>query len=193
VAQHQALLAETKRLKEFRESQLETLQASLKEKEQKMLQISSFKGYEAMEKEIFEAKQAINTVEEQLLEQMENLEQISEKTTQLQTQFHDKESEFSQFEATLADQQAVCEQEQRALLESRNKVFPSISQELYQQYEFIRKRYPEALCAVSKGVCGGCRLSLPPQVKLQLAKAEKFLHCPSCQRLIYDTLHVAEK
>ncbi len=61
-----------------------------------------------------------------------------------------------------------------------------VSPEHLNLYDSLRsKRQGQAVVKVERGLCQGCRISLPTKV-VQLARtAQKPVQCPSCSRILY--------
>jgi len=42
-----------------------------------------------------------------------------------------------------------------------------------------------AIVAVSRGICSGCHMNIPPQLYNELQRSEQILCCPNCNRILY--------
>ncbi|MBT3182776.1 MAG: hypothetical protein HN337_09775, partial [Deltaproteobacteria bacterium] len=60
-----------------------------------------------------------------------------------------------------------------------------LDKKIVRKYDFIRKRYVEALSTVENGACHGCSTRIPPQLLNEMLRGEELKHCPSCQRLLF--------
>jgi len=61
------------------------------------------------------------------------------------------------------------------------------------QYDYLRKRKSdgEALSKITGTMCGACRLTVPPQSVVEVAKG-RLVTCESCQRILYRDETAAE-
>ena len=54
-------------------------------------------------------------------------------------------------------------------------------------------KYGLAVTGVTRGVCRGCNMNIPPQMFNQLLKEEELLSCPTCNRMMYHLPEVEER
>ena len=66
-----------------------------------------------------------------------------------------------------------------------------INTPVLRKYDMLReRRNGKAIVPVTKGVCQGCFMSIPPQQFNDILRGDKMLNCPTCQRILY---HQPEK
>src|SRR5262249_15362910 len=91
-------------------------------------------------------------------------------------------SEEEAFRLKLAElEKEVADQEQ-----ARKAACAGIPDQLLRKYEHVQKKKRGlAVVAVKNGICGGCNVSLPPQLTNIMARFDSFESCPQCHRLLY--------
>jgi hypothetical protein len=53
-------------------------------------------------------------------------------------------------------------------------------------YERLRPlKRGQAVARIERGVCGGCRITLPTTVQQRARAGGQVLRCPSCERILY--------
>ena len=78
-------------------------------------------------------------------------------------------------------------QEDSAVLEEKRQGITSLVDTVHLRlYDTLRiARQGQAVAKVERGICQGCRISLPTKV-VQLARtAQQLVQCPSCSRILY--------
>lgn len=155
------------------------------EKEKRLYAIKTQKEYQATLKEIAKVKQENKQRESRILALLEETEKNNAETTQLKSNLADKEGEFRKVETELNGKKEALIQEQAGLREKRPRLLESLHPELLKKYDVVKKRFPNPVAAVLKGVCQGCNMNVPPQVYNEMLKVNDLRHCPNCHRLIY--------
>ncbi len=61
----------------------------------------------------------------------------------------------------------------------------SVDEEVFSIYERVQRiRRGNGIAVVKDLLCGGCFVSIPPQLAIRLDKMEEILTCPSCSRIL---------
>lgn len=180
-----AQLDEAEKARRKDELDLSTSAEELRQKESRLYAIKTNKEYQAVLKEIAEAKRVNKEREESILGYMEKIEELQKKIAQLEKDFSDKKATFEKESETIrAEENELKKQieEQRA---NRPEVESKLDKKLLRRYDHIRQRYTDALVKVVRGVCQGCSMNVPPQLFNEMLKFKELKDCPSCRRLIY--------
>ena len=180
-----AELAELEASKKEDEANLAESSEKLQAREARLFAIKTNKEYQATVKEISEGKRLNREREDRILQSMEKNEELTKKIEQLETTFADKDSVYSEKKSVL-DQEEV---ELRKLMEvsgaDRPGVVESIDPKILRKYDFIRKRYVDALVEVVDGVCSGCSTRVTPQTYNEMLRQNELKSCTNCQRLVF--------
>jgi len=178
-------VADAEKVKRHEELELAATLEHAKQREAKLYAIKTTKEYQAALKEIAETKKANKEREDRILGLMEQIETLSKKITQLDTDLADKEAAYrTESEKVKMDEEEL--HKTKATYEARRPaIIAQLDKKIVQKYDYVRQRYADALVHVDKGVCQGCSMNIPPQLYNEMLKYSEFKNCPSCHRLIY--------
>ena len=79
----------------------------------------------------------------------------------------------------------VLTSERKALIKSRPPIAEKVNKGLLNRYERIRKARTPAVVPLNEEVCGGCFMSVRPQVVNEIMANDKVHTCQHCGRLLY--------
>ncbi len=180
-----AQLKETTALKTERQEELREADERYTRSKARLMDISSAKEYNALEKEMEQLKRKVEETREQLDHLKEAIEvyerSISEKEEKIldlrahiENADHDAEGQITRLGDRITTISAQREAAQK-----------DIKIHIIKRYEFIRNRRDgQAIVAESKGHCEGCFMRIPPQLVIELQRESALIACPSCQRLL---------
>lgn len=175
--------AEKARRKE--ELELSITADNLKQRESRLYAIKTNKEYQAVLKEIAEAKKANKEREERILAYMEKIESLTQKITQLDKDLADKEAAFSKESEVLKAEEEELKKQYAEFEKRRPDILSKLDPKILRKYDNIRRRYEDALVRVEKGVCQGCSMNVTPQLYNEMLRYKELKNCPCCHRLIY--------
>ncbi len=175
-----------KRAKRGVDTDIENIESQLEKANIKLSNIKSNKEYRAALKEIEDSKHEKSRLEDQALELMEQIDNLS-------VQSQNKKEQKAQLEEEVAGQKEEILQEiskmdntLERLGQERDAFCKEVDGELLKQYDFIRShRGGLALSPVTVGVCQTCHMGIPPQKFNELIRGDSLQTCPSCNRIIY--------
>ncbi len=134
--------------------------------------------------EIFEGKNS--QMEDEVISLLDELER-------LETALKTKEEELEVRRRRYEEERKKIEEEMNSLageldgcVRKSEELKKEIPAELLRKYEQIKGAgRGVAVVAVWKEVCGGCHMSIPPQLYNELQKTTALITCPNCNRIIY--------
>jgi len=150
--------------------------------------VKTNKEYSALLKEIEEAQNKIDAVEEEIISQMLAADEIGadiQKTTDKANRAKEKLSQDK--EALRIKQQELLEREKQ-LHSERERLFPKIPKDqasLYQQ--LFSKKNGIVLSSVTDDFCSMCQIRIRPQVLNEMKAEIKIILCENCGRILYWT------
>jgi hypothetical protein len=169
-----------------KDSQLQTGQESLKRARERLFEIKTNKEYQSMLKEIeiFEGKNS--RMEDEVISLLDELDRLE---TALKIQEEDLEARRRRYE----EGRRKLEEEIHSLAKGLEgcvrksaEIKKKIPLEILRKYEKIKGAGRGlAVVAVWKEVCGGCHMTIPPQLYNELQKTNALITCPNCNRIIY--------
>jgi len=179
-------LEEIRGLQRSKQMDLTEIHDNLKERKKRLLNVGSTKEYNAVEREIEVLQKSAEQTEEETL-------QLQEVVSDTEDSIKTKQGMVKELQEGIAQEDSNAETELGALdkhitkLNNRaEEARTEVPKRVLYKYDFIRSRRPGlAIVAARSGHCEGCYMSLPPQLFIQIQRAETLETCPSCQRILY--------
>ncbi|UCG61183.1 MAG: hypothetical protein JSV52_12770 [Candidatus Zixiibacteriota bacterium] len=162
------------------------LEANLAKFQQQMMSIKTNKEYDALvaeidavkenisnkETELLETIELVSTLEKNIVEFKEKLEQINENNTRQLEILQEKIDSIGDTTGAKKDE--------------RQRITSSIPRNIMSVYERVRKgKGGSAVVAVKRRACGACYKALTPKKIQDIRKAEAILTCDNCGRMLY--------
>ena len=143
--------------------------------------------YTAAIREADAARKQISTLETQILETMEVLEQtegaLKERTDEIASLNSDREARLKLFD----DEKSSQSERLSAARAEREKVSASLPKALSSLYSRISARIRDgvAVAEARNRSCTACFMSLRPQVMAEIRRGEEVITCDNCGRILY--------
>jgi predicted nucleic acid-binding Zn-ribbon protein len=173
--------AEKKELEATHAAELENIARS----ETNMKEIKTNKEFQAVGREITAARKQVADLEEQLLQKISQIEEISGELTAKKNLCEELADNSAQ---RIAEKQAEIDNIQSDIdadIDRRETVATGIPASLVKKFTILREqRRGQALAIARDGYCMGCNMHLPPQLYNNLYKYDELLTCPHCQRIL---------
>jgi predicted nucleic acid-binding Zn-ribbon protein len=143
--------------------------------------------YTAAIREADAARKQISTLETQILEQMEILEEA-------EAALKGRAAEISSLNSDQADRLKDFDEETRAqateldsIRAERERVFSSLPKSLSALYKRISARIRDSIAVAEarNGACAACFMALRPQVMAQVRLGAEVITCENCNRILY--------
>ncbi|MDA2917900.1 C4-type zinc ribbon domain-containing protein [Desulfobacterota bacterium AH_259_B03_O07] len=167
------------------EQQLEQNTDTMKNGEKRLFEIKTYREYEALQKEISEAKLANGSFEEEILQAMEVIEDLENHINEKEQELSEKEKESEQlindYEAKISE----LKQTQEIKTREKQKVLSLIKPEILPIYEKIKARNGIAIAPARNEICTGCNMNIPPQLFNEVLTLTRVIQCPNCGRILY--------
>lgn len=168
------------------ETNIEDEQERIKDRQTKLMNIQTNREYQSILKEIEDTKQSYKQSEEELLLLIEQLESMENKIVEITKQCADAEAKLNAESKVIEDEAAKLEAQKNKILKSRNSQADKVDQKYLKRYETLKERRNGlAVAGVTKGVCQGCNMNIPPQMFNELLREDAILSCPTCNRMMY--------
>jgi predicted nucleic acid-binding Zn-ribbon protein len=176
------------------DSEIEDNEMKIKKSKNKLMMVQNTREHQAMVREMDSLEKINRTREEEqvalaeeLARQDEYRQEMDAKTSALATDLEGKR-------ASLDKRMADAQKRLSTLGSKRKTACGVVPPPILGRYEFIRSRLSSpVIVSVDGGVCGGCHISIPPQIFNDLQKGTQIISCPNCQRLIYWCEHFTEQ
>ncbi len=176
------------------ERELATQEEQLQKIRNRLSELKTNKEYQAHLFEIELARKKKDSIEENVLEMMERVEQneqavkeLEEQTTEAQKVFDAEKARLETHFANLENELADLDRQQKTLSVLVDK--PLLVR--YNRLKTLRKGY--AVAQLREGACGGCQLQLPPQLVAEVKRGDELMDCSYCHRILYMAQHLDEE
>ena len=167
------------------ERELTDSQGALAKTQVKLREVKTNKEYSAILAEVAAAKQRITTLEDHVL-------QLMEQTEQQRHIIHLQEQRIREARQTLEAQNIHVHTTQESLnhdvaskQETRQKTIAVLDATLYETYQRLATRHGgRALAHLREGVCTGCHLRISPQLVADIRLQQQLYTCPHCRLML---------
>lgn len=140
--------------------------------------------YKAFLKEIENVKKEKSSIEDKLLDALENIETTEKEIKHLETEFSEIEKETQEKIVILQREEENIQNAVNERVATRQNICEVIGKETLTIYERIRKNKGGlAVVKVDDVRCLGCLNPLPPQKLLEIQKNERIHFCEYCGRI----------
>src|SRR5581483_8176536 len=157
----------------------------IKRLEGRLFEIKTYKEYEALQKEVAEAKKLTAEIEEEILKEMESVEDLEallkEKENELAERGKEYEEVINSYNGKINELKSVYETKKQ----EKKRVTSIVSPEILSMYERIRTRNGVALAPARNEICTGCNMNIPPQLFNEVLTSSRMIQCPNCHRILY--------
>jgi len=148
--------------------------------------ITDIKELKQIQKVIAHYKEEKDSIEEKILDLMEEMEDLDKSIGHLDEDLKVKEKELKKRKEEIDSAMLVIEKDINFLNIKREEMLSKLTDgRLLKEYERLRKeKGGKAIMEVDGSICPGCYLDLPSDVIYQLKKNRKIIICPNCSRIL---------
>ena len=149
-------------------------------------EVKKAKGVESMEHELQYARQQAQEAEDALLSLMIGLDEQERLAAESGSQLCRMKRERKQVVASLSKEKMALAEQMATLDVKRDGMISRTDSQHLARYERLRQtRQGYAVAKVERGMCQGCRLTLPTHELQKARMAEEPVLCSSCGRILY--------
>jgi predicted nucleic acid-binding Zn-ribbon protein len=174
-----------KKRKMEKELNLAENKEKIKRVEARLFEIKTYKEYEALQREVAEAKKLTAEIEEGILKEMETVEDLEALLKEKENELAEKEKEYEQiinnYNRKINELKNIYETKKQ----EKKRVTSIVNPEILSMYERIRMRNGFALAAARNEICTGCNMNIPPQLFNEVLMNSRMIQCPNCHRILY--------
>lgn len=168
------------------EAVIEDEQERIKDRQTKLMNIQTNREYQSILKEIEDTKQSNKRREEELMMLLEQTEAIQKKIQDLNALCDEEEAQLAKEVKEVKGISAKLEADKKKIEKTRDSQAQKVNGKYLKRYEMLRERRNGlAVAGVTKGVCLGCNMNIPPQMFNELLKEVELLSCPTCNRMMF--------
>ena len=148
--------------------------------------ITDIKELKQIQKVIAHYKEEKDSIEEKILDLMEEMEGLDKSIGHLDEDLKVQEKQYKKRKEEIDSASLVIEKNINSLNIKRKEMLIKLTDgRLLKEYERLRKeKGGKAIMEVDGSICPGCYLDLPSDAIYQLKKNRKIIICPNCSRIL---------
>jgi predicted nucleic acid-binding Zn-ribbon protein len=166
------------------ERELQDQEALLKRLEGQQFQVKTNEAYSALLSEMEHARLAISDCETRILESMDAIETARADLASGERERRETDARLGAEERTLEARERELAEAIAGLRKQRDELGGRLAADLLARYERIASRRRPAVVMVSKELCEGCQVDIPPQSYIEILRAERLIACGNCHRIL---------
>jgi hypothetical protein len=168
------------------EKDLAAVQGRLSKFKNQLMEVTTNKEYQAMQKEISVAEEEVSAQETRMLECMEDADglavELKAAEAALRTDKAEAARELQQLDAERGD----IERRLQQTLQERQALAAEVSRDALAVFERVAHgRKGLAVAEARDGLCTVCHVRLRPQVFNEVRRNDSLIQCDSCTRILY--------
>jgi predicted nucleic acid-binding Zn-ribbon protein len=163
-------------------------EANLKKYQKQIEEVKNNREYEALQREIDNAKLDIELATKKTKEAKAVLDQKKESLTVAEAKFTARQQDLDTKKQELNGIIEKTNQEEAKLKAHSDQARVGVEDRLLKAYDKTRTTYRNGLAVVTvdRDACGGCFNRIPPQVQLEVCLHKKIIACEHCGRILVD-------
>jgi predicted nucleic acid-binding Zn-ribbon protein len=186
VAKHRKELEEIDKQRRQLEGEIAQEQYGLQRAQRKLLEVKTNKEYAAALVEIDTLKQKISSHEDKVLQLMELAELRRQQVQDLDRQVKHQEQRLAEGRRQNEAELAVLQKSLAERRHSREEALQQLDRPVLELYlRLLNSRKGLAVVSIKNSACGGCSLTLPPQLIQEVRRGDRVITCSHCQRILY--------
>ncbi len=184
LAQERQQLSEAEALKVQQSGELKERTEGVQRARRKLAQATSIREADAAEREVEANRRAIKEREDELGRIAQAIEAKTASLAEREKDFDETKISLQADEESSKARVAELEEQRGKLLDGRDLLAAKVSKTIVKRYERLKTGIPNAVIIISDGTCTACRMALPPQLTIELQRANEVHQCPHCRRII---------
>jgi predicted nucleic acid-binding Zn-ribbon protein len=169
-----------------RQRDLDGLGAKRSELLSRQLVIKTNEEYAALTHEIGFAKQQISEGEDTVLRLMEEGERLAKEADTARADSASATEEIDRRIEALNRQLAAMSDDVAVKRDERLRMSKRVDAPTLTKYErILGSKGDIAIVGIEDGACSGCRIKLPAQTVIEVKRAQRFIVCESCGRILF--------
>ncbi len=179
-----ALEASAKARKQH-EAVVQELESKRSKYKGQLMEVKTNKEYTAMLHEIEAVEREIRTREDQILDEMEKAEALSQEARREEAAFRIVEQAGKKDGAELDAREGGLRATAEQLRGERDRVAATVPEEAIFLYRRVAKLRGTGVAEAREGTCQACHVKLRPQVWVEVRKNEALVQCESCSCVLF--------
>jgi len=179
-------LAESQADRKKIEADVAAIQTRLSKYKGQLTELKTNKEYQTMQHEIATAEQAIRSLEDRVLERMEEAENLTRDLKAAEADLKTQQSAIAAERKALDTEAAVLQKTADETAAARVAAANELSPAALRLFEHVSKqRKGQAVAEARDGGCTVCHVRMRPQMFNEVRRGENLVQCESCLRILY--------
>jgi hypothetical protein len=184
LAHERQQLEEAEQLKVQQGTELKERNEGLQRARKKVAQASSIREADAGEREVEANRRSIKEREDELGRIGQAIEAKTASLAEREKDFEEAKSVLQSKEGSSQIRIAELEEQRGKLLNGRDDLAARVPKPIIKRYERLKTGITNVVIIIKDGTCTACRMALPPQLTIELQRANELHQCPHCRRII---------
>jgi len=180
-------LLEAQKTKSVLETEILSEKDNLSKKEKRLLETKTNKEYLAVQHEIEQSKERIDSLETEEIQMITEIDTLVPKKAELSEKYETLRNENENKISEINEKLSSIESDISVLDKKRDEILSNVETKVLTVYNRLRKgRKGIAIATIDqhKLSCTGCYKQLPPQKVLEVRRANRVYFCESCGRIL---------
>lgn len=179
-------LAESQAERKKIEAEVAAIQTRLSKYKGQLTELKTNKEYQTMQHEIATAEQAIRSLEDRVLERMEEGENLTRELKTAEAELKTQQAAVAAEKKRLDSEAAALQKTADETAAARTGAAKELSPEALRLFEHVsRQRKGLAVAEARDGGCTVCHVRMRPQMFNEVRRGENLIQCESCLRILY--------
>ena len=184
LAQERQQLEEAEQLKLRQSTELKERNEGLQRARKKIAQATSIREADAGEREVEANRRAMREREEELGRIGQAIEAKTASLAEREKDFDEAKGVLQSNEESSKARIAELEEQRGKMLSGRDELAVKVPKSIIKRYDRLKTGITNVVLIIEDGTCPGCRMALPPQLTIELQRANELHQCPHCRRII---------
>jgi hypothetical protein len=186
VADAKAALATNQEARRALDREVTVHQGRLSKYRDQLMAVKTNVEYQAMQKEIQFAQDAVKAEEEKILERMLEADDLTAVVKRAEAALAAEQKAVAAEQQAMAGEIEAAQRDLVRLAEERLAITSQLSAQVLAVFDLVsRRRNGVALAEARDGICTICHVRLRPQVFNTVLRNEQILQCDHCSRILY--------
>jgi predicted nucleic acid-binding Zn-ribbon protein len=179
-------MAQNQKKRRELEAEVKGIKEQISKYNRQLNEVKTNREYKSLLKEIEEAKQKVNDMEEEIISEMLSADEIEDEIKVASQKNSEAEQKFSKEKDVLQEEKKRFEAKMDKLNQKKEKLLPKIPSDQVNLYlKIYKKNSGTALSLVSEEFCSLCHMRIRPQMINELKAKDKIILCENCGRILY--------
>lgn len=186
LAEAEADLAKVKTDYRDFEIEVEERTTRLKKSEEYLKNVTSNSEYQTLLREIDDNKKRNSELESQMIGYLDQIEEKEKEVSKNKENVAAIGVQISREIVEIEENSVNERNELQKIIEKKEQIAAKLDGSLYKRFNAILTQSAgKGIVPVTNSVCGGCYMNIPPQMYIEVQRAESLYFCPQCHRMLY--------